>query len=58
MSRFEHINLVINEKYSKNNYDNPNYFASLVILEMYKNAILMNVHYPFTWVAPLTMFLP
>jgi hypothetical protein len=26
---FEHAKFVVNEKYSKNNYDNPNYYVSL-----------------------------
>jgi hypothetical protein len=30
MSSFGHANFVINEKYSKKHYDNPNYYASLV----------------------------
>jgi hypothetical protein len=44
MSNFEHVNFAIINKYSKNNYDNPNYYASLVIFQAYKNAILRNVH--------------
>jgi hypothetical protein len=28
---FEHVNFVIDEKYSKKNYDNPNYYVSLLI---------------------------
>jgi hypothetical protein len=31
MSNFEHVNFAINEKYFKNDYDNPNYYVSLVI---------------------------
>jgi hypothetical protein len=41
---FEHINFAINGKYSKKNYNNANYYASLVIFHSYKNAILRNVH--------------
>jgi hypothetical protein len=44
VSSFENINFAINGKYSKKNYDNPNYFASLVIFQTYKNAILKTVH--------------
>ncbi len=44
MSSFEHINFAINEKYSQKYYDNPNYYASLVIFQTYKNVILKNVH--------------
>jgi hypothetical protein len=44
VSSFEHINLEINEKYSKTNYDNPNYYASFVIFQTYKNVVLKNVH--------------
>jgi hypothetical protein len=44
VSILEHINFAINEKYSKNIYDNPNYYVSLVIFQTYKNAILRNVH--------------
>jgi hypothetical protein len=39
VSSFGHINFKNNEKYSKRNYDNPNYYASLVIFQTYKNAI-------------------
>jgi len=31
LSSFEHVKFVINEKYSKKNYDNPNYYVSLAI---------------------------
>jgi hypothetical protein len=31
VSSFEHVNFAINEKYSQKNYDNPNYYVSLVI---------------------------
>jgi hypothetical protein len=44
VSSFEHVNFLINEKYSKKLYDNPNYYASLVIFQTYKNAILKSVH--------------
>jgi hypothetical protein len=44
VSNFEHINFVFNGKYSKNFYDNPNYYVSPVIFQTYKNAILRNVH--------------
>ncbi len=44
MSSFEHVNFVINEKYSKKFYDNPNYYASLVIFQTYNNIVLRNVH--------------
>jgi hypothetical protein len=44
VSSFEHVNFAINEKYSIKHYDNPNYYASLVIFQTYKNAILKNVH--------------
>jgi hypothetical protein len=44
VSNFEHVNFVINEKYSKKLYDNPNYYASLVIFQTYKNAISESVH--------------
>jgi hypothetical protein len=43
-SNFEHINFVINGKYSKNIYDNPNYYASLVIFQTYKNVVLRSIH--------------
>jgi hypothetical protein len=38
----------MNEKYSKNSYDNPNYYVSLVIFQTYKNVIWKNVH-SFRW---------
>jgi hypothetical protein len=41
---FEHVNFAINEKYSKGNYHNSNYYVSLVIFQTYKNVILRNVH--------------
>jgi hypothetical protein len=44
VSRFEHVNFAINGKYSKIIYENPNYYASLVIFQTYKNAVLRNVH--------------
>jgi hypothetical protein len=44
VSRFEHVKFAINGKYSKNIYDNPNHYASLVIFQTYKNAILRSVH--------------
>jgi hypothetical protein len=44
VSSFEHANFAINEKYSKKNYDNPNYYVSFFIFQTYKNAILRNVH--------------
>jgi hypothetical protein len=36
VSRFEHVNFVNNGKYSKNNYDNSNYYASFVNFQTYK----------------------
>jgi hypothetical protein len=39
VSNFDNVNFVINEKYSKEIYDNPNYYASLVIFQTYKNVI-------------------
>jgi hypothetical protein len=44
MSSFEHVNFAINGKYSKRIYDNPNYYASYVIFQTYKNTILRSVH--------------
>ncbi len=41
---YEYINFAINGKYFKNNYDNPKYYASLVIFQIHKNKILKNVH--------------
>jgi hypothetical protein len=37
VSNFEHVKFEINGKYSKKNYDNPNYYASIVIFQTYKN---------------------
>jgi hypothetical protein len=48
VSSFEHVNFEINGNYSKNIYDNPNYYVSLVIFQTYKNAVLKNVH-SFGW---------
>jgi hypothetical protein len=39
VSSFEHVNFAINGKYSKKLYDNPNYYASLVVLQTYKNVV-------------------
>jgi hypothetical protein len=44
VSSFDHVNFAINGRYSKNNYDNSKYYVSLVIFEIYKIAILRNVH--------------
>jgi hypothetical protein len=44
LSSFELVEFSINEKYSKNNYGNSNYYVSLVIFQTYKNAVLKNVH--------------
>jgi hypothetical protein len=43
VSSFDHVKSTINGKYSQTNYDNPNYYASLVIFQTYKNVILKNV---------------
>jgi hypothetical protein len=39
MLSFKHVNFAINEKYSKKHYDNPNYYASFMIFQKYKNVI-------------------
>jgi hypothetical protein len=39
VSRFERVNFVNNGKYSKNNYDNSNYYASFVNFQTYKYAV-------------------
>jgi hypothetical protein len=39
VSRFEHVNFSINGKYFKKYYDDPNYYASLVIFQTYKNVV-------------------
>ncbi len=44
MSSFEHVNITINEKYSKFFYDNPKYYVSFVTSQTCKNAILNSVH--------------
>jgi hypothetical protein len=44
VSSFEHVNFAINGKYSKKIYDNPNYYASLVVFQTYKNVVLRSVH--------------
>jgi len=48
VSSFEHVNFEIDEKYSKNIYDNLNYYASLVTFQTYKNVVLRSVH-SFRW---------
>jgi hypothetical protein len=52
VSSFKHVKFAIDEKYYKNNYDNPNYYASFMILQTYKNVILRNVH-SFGWLLSL-----
>jgi hypothetical protein len=49
-------NFAIHGKYSKNIYDNPNYYVSLVIFQISKIAIFKEC--PFTSMIPLTVFLP
>jgi hypothetical protein len=44
VSSFEHLKFSINEKYFKNNYENPNYYVSFVIFQKYKNVVLKSVH--------------
>jgi hypothetical protein len=56
VSSFEHVIFAINEKYSTKNYDNPNYYASLMIFQTYKNVVLNNVH-SLGWLL-LIVFLP
>jgi hypothetical protein len=48
VSIIEHMNFAINEKYSKDFYDNLNCYVSLVIYQTYENVILRNVH-SFRW---------
>jgi hypothetical protein len=43
LSSFEHENFAINAKYSKKHYDNPNYYASFLIFQIYKNVVLRSV---------------
>jgi len=44
VSSFEDVQFAINGKYSKNIYENSNYYVFLVIFQTYKNAILRSVH--------------
>jgi hypothetical protein len=44
MSSFDNINFAINVKYSPKSYDNPKYYASLVIFQTYKTVVLRSVH--------------
>jgi hypothetical protein len=48
VSNLEHVSFAISTKYSKNNYDNPNHYVSLVIFQTYKNVVLKCVH-SFGW---------
>jgi hypothetical protein len=41
VSSFEHVNFAINGKYFRKDYDNPNYYASLLIFQTYKNTIII-----------------
>jgi hypothetical protein len=40
MLNFDDVKFTINGKYSKKLYDNPSYYASLVIFQTYQNVIL------------------
>ncbi len=42
--RFEHVNFAINENIPKNNYDNLNYYVSVVTFQTYKNVVLRSDH--------------
>jgi len=44
VSSFEHINFGMNGKYSKNIYENPNYYAFIMIFQIYRNVVLKIVH--------------
>ncbi len=44
VSSFKNVNFAVNGKYSKTNYDNPNYYVSFVIFQTYKNIIKKSVH--------------
>jgi hypothetical protein len=44
VSSFENVNFAINKIYFNKNYDNLNYYASIVIFQIYKNVVLRNVH--------------
>jgi len=44
LSNFENVTFEINGKNSKKNDDNSKYYASYMIFQTYKNAILRNVH--------------
>jgi hypothetical protein len=57
VSSFEHVNFAINGKYSRKDYDNPNYYASLLIFQTYKNTIIIKECPSFISITPLTMFL-
>jgi hypothetical protein len=56
VSSFEHVNFAINGKYFLNNYDNPNYYDSLVIFQTYKKCVFKEC--PLIWVASLSVILP
>ncbi len=56
VSSFDHANFTINGKYSKKANDNPNYYASFIIFQTYKNAILKDVH-SFGWLLWLWFYL-
>jgi hypothetical protein len=59
VSNFHNVNFTINKKYSQKNYDNLNYYASFVIFQTYKNAILRNVHsfgwFLWLWFCPMAL---
>jgi hypothetical protein len=55
MSSFTHVNFAINGKYSKNNFDNPNYYASFHDLSNVQKNCFKEC--PLTWMVPLAMLL-
>jgi len=58
VSSFEHVNLAIDGKYSKKNYDNPKYYACSFTCDFSNIQKCSYKECPLTRVAPLIMFLP
>jgi hypothetical protein len=59
VSSFEHVKFAINEKYFPKNFDNPNYYASLVLFQTYKNVKNVRSFEWFLWLyfSPLVTFI-
>ncbi len=49
VSSFEHVNFAINGKLFQKQYDNPNYYASFMIFQTYKNVVFLRSVLSLRW---------